>query len=173
MNKILDEKDVQLLRLTQEGIPLVHEPYHSLAQSLGISENEVISRLKRLNEKRVIRRFTVSINNRKTGINANGMVVWKVPESRIEEVGKTFANEDQVSHCYVRTTVPGKWDYNLYTVLHSRNKVSVENMAKKMSEKVKIEDFRILFSTRELKKTSNGRIIDQVISKILIGEKKN
>ncbi len=164
MKSVLDEKDIVLLRATQDGIPLVAEPFRDIAKTSGLSEEEVISRLKRLKDEGVIRRFGASINNRKAGIVANAMVVWKVPQSRVEEVGEAFAKNERVTHCYVRKTVPDRWMHNLFTVLHGYDHATVEMMVKEMSNSIGIEDYRILFSTREFKKTSNGRIVGQAIS---------
>lgn len=169
MEPTLDEKDILLLRATQNGIPLVAEPFRDIANISGLSEEEVISRLKRLKDEGVIRRFGASIDNRKVGIVANAMVVWKVPQSRVEEVGEAFAKNDRVTHCYVRKTVPGRWAYNLFTVLHGYDHATVEKMVKEMSDSIGIRDYRILFSTREFKKTSNGRIVGRAIPSIIRG----
>ncbi len=160
----LDQEDIALLRATQNGIPLVAEPFREIAHITGLSEEEAISRLRELKNRGVIRRFGASINNRKVGIVANAMVVWKVPQSRVEEVGEAFAKNDRVTHCYVRKTVPGRWTYNLFTVLHGHDHATVERVVREMSGSTGISEYSIIFSTREFKKTSNGRIVDQAIT---------
>jgi DNA-binding Lrp family transcriptional regulator len=166
MNNILEEIDVELLRLTQEGIPLIESPFKDISRISGLSEKEVVDRIKKLKNEGIIRRFGASINNRKAGINANAMVVWKVPQIRMNEVGEIFAKNDRVTHCYVRKIVPGKWEFNLYTVLHSKDHEEIEIMVNRMSKSVRIFDFKILFSSREFKKTSNGRITEQALEKL-------
>jgi DNA-binding Lrp family transcriptional regulator len=166
MESNLDAVDIELLREAQNGIPLVAEPFKGIAENLNIDEEEVLQRLKRLGERKVLRRFAASIDNRKVGVVANAMVTWKVPQERIEEVGGLFAGNEKVTHCYIRSTVPGRWTYNLYTVLHGHDKASVENLAKEMSSQIGIDDYLLLFSTRVFKKTSNGRIIPEGINNV-------
>lgn len=123
-----------------------------MGEDLGISEEEVIERLKSLRERGFIRRFAATIGHRSLGIMANAMVVWRVPPGRTEEVGAIMASFDQVTHCYERPTRPD-WPYNLYTMVHSQSKTRCREIAAQISEKTGITDFQVLFSERELKKT--------------------
>jgi len=70
----LDSVDVELLREAQNGIPLVAEPFKGIAEHLNIDEEEVLQRLKSLCDRKVLRRFAASIDNRKVGVVANGLV---------------------------------------------------------------------------------------------------
>jgi len=169
MKPILDNNDLKLLRLTKEGIPLVDFPFNDISRQSGISEEEVINRIRRLKNEGIIRRFGASINNRKVGIMANAMVVWKVPIHQIDEVGQEFARNNRVTHCYIRKTVPGRWEFNLYTVLHSEDPEEIRIMVNEMSKSVGISDYMILFSTREFKKTSNGQITEEVMERLVSG----
>ena len=81
------------------------------------------------------------------------MVAWKVHEDRIEAVGKMMAGFKQVSHCYRRNPT-SDWPYNLYTMIHAKDEASCRETARKMSEKSGVDNFTLLFSHRELKKTS-------------------
>ncbi|MDP6626358.1 MAG: AsnC family transcriptional regulator [Methanopyri archaeon] len=166
MEPQLDGKDVALLRATQDGIPLVPEPFRDIARATGLREAEVMSRLKRLKENGVIRRFGASINHRRVGIVANALVAWEVPQNRVEDVGEAFAGNERVTHCILRGTVPGRWSYNLFTVLHGRDRSTVEDLVQKMSDSTGIANYLILFSTRQFKKTSNGRIVERAIAAI-------
>ncbi len=59
----------------------------------------------------------------------------------------------EVTHCYERMIVAGKWEYNLYTVMHAKQRESVEQLVKNLSEATAVQDYQILFSTRDLKRT--------------------
>lgn len=163
MEPTLEEKDIHLLQAIQDEIPLVAEPFRAVGKSLGLGEEEVLTRLKNLKDRGVVRRFSASIDHRRIGVVANAMVVWRVPPNRVEEVGKAFAKNGRVTHCYLRSTVPDRWLYNLYTVLHGYDHVTVERLVKEMSRAVGIEDYLLLFSTREFKKSSNGRLVTQIL----------
>ena len=149
-----NETDQAILRAAQEGIPVVKEPFAGIAREAGISQDEVIARLKRLISNGVIKRLGISINQRKVGIVANAVVAWRVPQEHVERIGKMLSSYKEVTHCYERVTIPGKWEYNLFTVIHGYNRESVEEMAKRLSEVVGISDYLVLFSNEQFKRTS-------------------
>ncbi|MEM0488093.1 MAG: AsnC family transcriptional regulator [Candidatus Bathyarchaeia archaeon] len=150
----MDEIDRKILFEMKRGIPLVTEPFKEIATRLRITQKEVISRLIKLRERGVIRRFGASIEPRRIGLSANAMVVWKVPESRVEEVGTFLSKFKEVTHCCERKTIPRKWEYNLYTVMHAQERETIEMLVKKFSDTIAISDYLVLFSKRKLKKTS-------------------
>lgn len=153
--KLLDESNIQ----TAIGV----EPFGEIAAQVGLTSDEVVCRLKKLQEKGVIRRFGAKIKPRDIGLDANAMVAWKVPDYRVQEVGAFLSKLKEVTHCYERERVPGKWDYNLYAVLHSQKRASIEGSVKKLSETLQIKEYIILFSKTNLKKSNpsqrklNGR----------------
>lgn len=145
--------DFRLLRLSQDGLEMVDRPYLHLGKMLGISEEEVIDRLKGLEKIGIIRRFAATIGHRALGITANAMITWRVPAPEVERIGEIFASFEEVTHCYERTTAP-EWPYNLYTMIHSRSKEECIEIANELSSISGINDFKILFSEKEYKKTS-------------------
>lgn len=149
-----DEIDQTILRITQERIPLVKEPFGKIAKGIGISHAEVITRIKRLINKGVIKRLGISVNQRKVGIVANAVVAWKVPQEQVERVGTMLSSYKEITHCYERITIPGKWEHNLFTVLHGYNRKSVEENAKRLSEAVGITEYMVMFSNEQYKRTS-------------------
>ena len=58
-----------------------------------------------------------------------------------------------VSHCYDRTTAPN-WNYNLYTMIHAKSREECDQIVKNLSELTAINDFQVLYSKKEWKKTS-------------------
>ncbi len=154
----MDAIDRAILRLSQDGIPLEERPFAGIAAELGLSETEVVARLAALKERGVVRRFGARINPRQAGIAVNVMVAWIVPPARIGEVGRTMAGFPEVTHCYERRAVPGRWEYTLYTVLHGRDRAEVLGQVDRLSERTGIGDYAILTSTREFKRTPAGRI---------------
>ena len=139
--------------MIQKDIPVSKRPYKEFAESLGISEDEFINILTSLNDRKIIRRFGATIRHQKSGFKSNAMVAWKVAESRIIEVGEKMASFKEVSHCY-RRNPSEDWQYNLYTMIHAKDKESCYNIAKKLSEASSVYNYELLFSEKELKKTS-------------------
>jgi len=154
----MDSVDIEILLALQDGIPLVREPFTAIAKHLGINPDEVIERLQRLQEQNVIRKFGIFIWKRKVGIIANAMVVWAVPSNRIQEVAEFISKFKDVTHCYERRTVPNKWEYNLYTVIHGFKRKTVREFVKRLSKEVGVVDYLILFSVKEFVRRSSGRV---------------
>ncbi|MGD9285300.1 MAG: Lrp/AsnC family transcriptional regulator, partial [Desulfobacterales bacterium] len=68
-------------------------------------------------------------------------------------VGQKMASFHQVSHCY-RRNPSADWPYNLYTMVHASSEQACHETARKMSRATSVEDYTLLFSREELKKTS-------------------
>jgi len=149
----MDDLDMRLLKAVQDGIELKERPYQSLGDTLGISEDEVLSRLRALIDEGIIRRFAATIGHRALGIVANAMIAWRVEPEDVDRAGKIMASFDEVTHCYERQSYP-QWPYNLYTMVHSRDREECRNVARRISQATGISDYKILFSEREYKKTS-------------------
>ena len=149
----MDDSDLQLLKLAQSGVPITSQPYLAWAKTLGWSEEEVIRRLSDLEKEGIIRRFAATIGHRALGILANAMIAWQVPDCDVEAVGLIFASFEEVTHCYERFTGPN-WPYNLYTMVHSRSRDDCIKIALRLSQASGMNEYRILFSEKEYKKTS-------------------
>jgi DNA-binding Lrp family transcriptional regulator len=149
----MDERDLDLLKIAQDGVELTSRPYQVLGDRLGISEEEVIVRLLALQEAGIIRRFAATIGHRALGIVANAMIAWRVAPEEVESAGMLFASADEVTHCYERA-VSEDWPYNLYTMVHSKSRDDCLMIADRLSQRSGISDYRVLFSDFEYKKTS-------------------
>ncbi len=154
----MDDLDREILIKTGERFPLISEPFIEVANKLKIRQDEVILRLKELLKEGIIRKFGASINHRKIGLIANAMVVWRVPEDRVEEVGSILSTFREITHCYERRTVTSHWEYNLFTVIHGYSRGEVELLVKKFSDIINIKDYVTLYSIKEFKKTSHTYI---------------
>jgi len=150
---MFNELERKIIALVQGDMPVEKHPYRVIAKKVGTDEETVLSVLKDLNNRGVIRRFGATLRHQKTGFTANAMAAWRVDEDRVEEAGKMMASFEQVSHCYRRN--PAKdWPYNLYTMVHASDEVSCRKIAAAISEKTAADAYEILFSRKELKKTS-------------------
>ncbi len=147
----LTEEDKEIIKVTQNDIPLVSEPFKILAEEIDISEEKLLEKLNLYKEAGIMRRFAAILFHRKAGFKANGMTVWKVPEEKVEEIGYKLASYKAVSHCYKRTTNE-KWQYNIFAMIHGKTKEEIEELVKEVSKEICIEDYKILYSTREFKK---------------------
>lgn len=146
------EYDKEFIRQTQKDLELTEQPFKIPAQSLGMTEDRLFAELERYQNIGVMRRFAAILRHRDAGFSANGMIVWKVPESRIEQVGEKLGAFPQVSHCYQRPTYDD-WPYNVFSMIHSRTREDADSVIKQIQSQIGVDEYRVLFSLREFKKT--------------------
>jgi len=150
---MLTELEKKVLASIQDNIPITERPYYEMAVNAGVSEEIFLKTMRNLVDRRVIRRFGATIRHQQSGFEANAMTAWQVDEARINEVGQMMVSCRHVSHCYRRDPQNG-WPYNLYTMIHAKDKPSCHATARKLAELTGVETYILLFSHRELKKTS-------------------
>jgi len=145
------EEDKNFIRELQKDMEIIDEPFVKAANNLGITENELFDTMKHYEDIGVMRRFAAILRHRQIGFTANGMIVWKVPEDRISEVGEKLGAFPQVSHCYERPTY-SDWPYNVFSMIHCKTHDEAHEVAKTIQDQIKVPDYDILFSCREFKK---------------------
>lgn len=150
---MLSDAEKKVIALIQGDLPVTEKPYAVIAEKLGMQEDEVLDILQKLADRGVMRRFGATLRHQRSGYRANAMVAWQVDEDRIDEVGGIMASFQEVSHCYRRNPTED-WPYNLYTMVHARDRKTCRETARQMAEKASVAHFTLLFSKRELKKTS-------------------
>lgn len=152
---MVDPVDRGLVAATQAGLPLVAEPYGALAQVLGISDDEVIVRLRALMDAGAIRRIGAIPNHYALGLTANGMSVWDVDDDAVADIGRAVGALDFVSHCYERPRYPPLWPYNLFAMVHGRDRDEVREKVACIAALTgpAARAYDVLYSTRVLKKT--------------------
>ena len=149
----LTDQDKRLIYLFQGDLPVEPHPFAWLGEQLGWSEEQVIDRLNQFREDGIIRRFGATLYHQNSGFPANVMVAWQFDPDSVEEAGQTLSRERLVSHCYQRTITP-EWPYNLYTMVHGQDDEDCRRTVARMAGKVEAQNHALLFSVKELKKTS-------------------
>ncbi|MDF9408046.1 MAG: DNA-binding transcriptional regulator AsnC [Pelotomaculum sp. PtaB.Bin013] len=108
----LDKIDRKLLDLVQDNFPLIPEPYRKLGEIIGVSENEVLARLKRMRDEGVIRRLGAMFESRKLGYSGT-LCAMQVEPDRVDEVAAVINSFSGVTHNYLREHQINMW----FTVL--------------------------------------------------------
>jgi|GEM_PF-282300 len=122
---ILEIFDQQLIAAIQDGLDFSTQPFVRIAAQLGVSEQKVLKRLQQLNADGTIKRMGVVVKHRKLGFTANAMVVWDIPDERVAEVAQRIASFDCVTLCYQRPRRLPQWSYNLFSMIHGKDRQSV------------------------------------------------
>ncbi|MBT4522998.1 MAG: Lrp/AsnC family transcriptional regulator [Halieaceae bacterium] len=139
----------QLIKTIQDGLPLCPRPYAQIAEQLEATEQEVIDAIADLVEDEVIKRLGVVVKHKKLGYVANAMVVWNVDDSIVHEIGDKLAAEPAVTLCYQRPRRLPHWPYNLFTMIHGKERQVVFGELQEIRQRLKLDcDFDVLFSSK-------------------------
>ena len=104
----LDEIDRRLINALQGDFPLVAEPYREVAESLGLSEAELLQRLESLLQRRVLTRFGPMFQIERAG-GAFVLAAMKVAEADFERVAAQVNAFPEVAHNYRREHALNMW----------------------------------------------------------------
>lgn len=143
-----DATDWRIIEQIQNGLPLVRRPYALIGAHTGLSEAEVVRRIERFQTEGIIKRFGIVVHHRRLGYQANGMVVWDIPDGHVSETARRFTEFEWVTLCYRRPRRPPQWPYNLFTMIHGRDHASVIADVERMCRECGEFPHEILFSRR-------------------------
>ena len=148
----LSPQEADIARLIQGDIPVTGRPFQQIAETAGLTEEEILSVARALRKRGIIRKFAAIVRHQKVGYTHNVMVIWAVPPMQVEAAGKALSSFAEVTHCYERMP-PFAGRYNLFTMVHFRNKAD-EIRLQEMASATGVADFRVLPSLEEFKKNS-------------------
>lgn len=140
----------RLLAALANGLPLERRPYEALARQAGTTEEAVLRMLRSLRERGIVRRFGVVVRHHELGYRANAMCVWDVPDAEVGEAGRVLAAMPGVTLCYRRPRRPPVWPYNLFCMIHGRDRETVLRLAREAAAAAGIAGLpsAVLFSGR-------------------------
>ncbi len=104
----LDAVDRQIIDKLQGDFPLCERPYAEAAERLGIGEDELLARLQRLLDARVLTRFGPMVQIERMG-GAFVLAALAAPEARYDEVTALVNALPQVAHNYRREHALNMW----------------------------------------------------------------
>jgi len=148
----LSDTERAALGVLQDELPLVSRPFACLAESAGLTEDELILSARSLLEKGVIRRFAVVLNHRRVGYTYNAMVCWQISSEETEAAGHMLADDAAVSHCYQRPAFP-EWPYPVYTMIHCRDDAELLETVGRLAAACGDAPHTVLRTLREYKKS--------------------
>ena len=159
----LDAADRRLVGAVQDGLPLTPRPYATVADRIGLSEAQVMERIRRLLHDGVIVRIGVVVSHHELGYRANAMVVFDVPRARVDMIGERLARIAPVTECCQRFRRLPVWPYNLHCTLRGRDRTEVTGWADGLLPDV-VGDLprKVLFSRRRFRPCGTWHAPDQV-----------
>ena len=142
---ILDEKDKQVLNRIQTRFPITLRPFKSIAEELEMTEDEVISRIKKLKKDGVIRRIGGNFVPEKVGF-VSTLCAAKVPEEAIDHFAAVVNRYSGVTHNYQRDH-----EVNIWFTFIALSMEEIEANLKKISRETGVSDILNLPATRVFK----------------------
>ena len=147
----LDPDERQIVRVLQEDLALVEEPFREAARQCGLGAEAMLARARDFLQRHIMRRFAAILYHRKAGYTGNVMAAWSVPEETVEAAGQQMAQFRAVSHCYQRPIFP-EWPFSLYTMVHQKSREECETAVAAISQETGISRYAMLWTVREFKK---------------------
>lgn len=153
MTTLNDLQAMQLRRLLEAGLPLAARPYRVLAERIGASEDAVLEQVRHWSEDGLFRRVGLVLKHRALGFRANAMLVMDIPDDRVDEVGRALGQAVGVNLCYQRPRRLPDWPYNLFCMVHGRERQQVCELIEALLAEHGLSDVphQLLFSTRAFK----------------------
>ncbi|CAA9891126.1 Protein NirG [Candidatus Methylobacter favarea] len=104
----MDEIDCKIINILQNGFPVCAAPYRQAAAQLGLTEQELIARLKALLDSGALTRFGPLYNAERMG-GALTLAAVKAPEDRFDEIAGIINSFPEAAHNYARSHELNMW----------------------------------------------------------------
>jgi DNA-binding Lrp family transcriptional regulator len=136
----LDDLDRRLLNLMQGSFRLVPRPYAEVATEAGVPEEEVLTRVQRLVDERIIREITPIYDTRALGYSSM-LVAAKVDPEYPHRAAEAVNAHPGVSHNYLRDH-----DFNLWFTIATEpdSKLGLEGSLEVLQRETGAEAVRML-----------------------------
>ncbi len=149
----IDACDRTICTALEPGLSVTSHPYAAMAALCQETEADILERIAHLQDRGVIRRFGVIVRHRELGYTANAMVVWDIPDARVAEIGHALGADAAVTLCYQRPRCLPDWPFNLFSMVHGRDRDAVLAEIARLRETLGLgeTDCIPLFSQRRFK----------------------
>jgi DNA-binding Lrp family transcriptional regulator len=141
----LDSTDSSIINRIQSDFPITPRPFLTVANELGISENEVLDRVKRLKAEGIIRRIGGNFVPGKLGF-VSTLCAARVPAEEIDRFAEIVNRYPGVTHNYQRDNT-----YNVWFTFIAPSMEEIEENLKQIARESGIDDILNLPATKVFK----------------------
>ena len=141
----MDDTDREIINAIQSDYPISPRPYLELGKRFGVSESEVLERVKRLKESGIIRRIGANFNSRKLNFTST-LCAARVPKEKLAGFVEEVNSYSGVTHNYLRDH-----EYNVWFTFIAPSMEQVEEALKEISEKTGVPEVRNLPAVKTYK----------------------
>ncbi|MBN2402876.1 MAG: Lrp/AsnC family transcriptional regulator [Spirochaetes bacterium] len=148
----LEEK--KAVYVLQNDLLPAKRPFRHLIKKLNmdIDEKKLVQTGEVLKQEGVIRRYSAILKHTEAGYTYNAMTAWKFIDHNDDKIIKKFIDVPNISHLYMRTIYPGKWEHGLFAMIHAKSEDELKRIIKKLENESGIKDYLVLRSMKEFKK---------------------
>ena len=150
--RAFDAIDSQLINLLQHEFPLTKEPYRELATRLDTSEDEILTRIRRLKADGVIREIGPIFNSKMIGL-ASTLVALRVPEHAVDRAAQIINSYAGVTHNYER-----EGEYNIWFTITAASEDGLASTLEEIKGKIHPLDSLVVPVRRVLKLRTNFKL---------------
>jgi len=141
----LDDIDRDILNQIQSDFPITPRPYRTIAEELGLTEEEVLKRVYRLKETGIIRRIGGNFAPEKLGF-VSTLCAAKVPEDKISQFAEVVNRYPGVTHNYRREN-----KFNIWFTFIAPSMEEISTSLKQIAAETGVTDILNLPATRVFK----------------------
>lgn len=122
----MDSVDRAIINRLQDGFPIRAEPFAAVAAELGIAEDDLITRVQKLLDERVLTRFGPMYHAERLG-GALSLAAMKIPPQDYDRVAGVVNALPEVAHNYEREHTLSMW-FVLATESADGQRVAIEKI---------------------------------------------
>ena len=126
LNGDVDETDLEILNMLEDNS---RRPLREIGEELEIATSTVYERMKKLEEKDIIKRYTIEKNFKKIGLNVLSFVLIKISSGNYKKVAKEIKDFDQVLEVHAASG-----EYDLVTKIATKDNSSLQDIVDKINE---------------------------------------
>lgn len=141
----MDETDKKILNIIQTDFPVVAEPFKVIASMTGISEEESLTRIKKLKDDGIIRRIGAVFDARKLGF-VSTLCAAKVPEGKMKAFVEAVNAYPGVTHNYRRNH-----EYNVWFTVIAPSEEELKRFFTEVTERTGITEILSMRASRIFK----------------------
>ena len=145
MNQALDELDREIVNRIQAEVPLAERPFQVLGREFGLSEAEILSRIRRMWDLGIVRRLGPIINYPAWGMSGV-LVAAQIDPDRLEDVQKSIAAIPEITHAYLRDS-----EWNFWFTVIAENEDKRDTIIEKVTREAELRQVRKLPQKKSFK----------------------
>jgi DNA-binding Lrp family transcriptional regulator len=149
----MDDIDRKLLNEIQSDFPVTQKPYKDLGVRLSCSEDNILTRIKRLKREGIIRRIGGNFDSQRIGFTTT-LCAARVSDDAIEEFVRVVNKYPGVTHNYLRDHY-----YNIWFTFVAPNMKMIDRYIEEIMKHTGIEEILNLPAVKRFKILVNFNLV--------------